>query len=159
MRTEGKKRHCRRILSVSMSVFLLMPLAACVGSVSVPQGKVYTPQQQQQQHPENTHSHEASPYSSRISCGGSCLTENTEEEIDYESIALALRLACEVKRQFIHGTNCKSCAIGHMEIRSDSNGYDNSIHFHPSQMWFNPIHPPEPNKDKIPLSLFNAKSP
>jgi hypothetical protein len=64
MSLKGKKRHCRRILSVSMSVFLLMPLVACVGSVSVPQGKVYTPQQQQQQqHPENTHSHEALPYS------------------------------------------------------------------------------------------------
>ena len=134
MSSEGKKKHCRRIISVSMSVFILIPLFACVSSVSSPQGKVYTPQQQQQQqHPENTHSHEASPYSFRISCGGSSLTENTEEEIDYESIALALRLTCEVNRQFIHGRNCKSCAIGHMELRSDSNGYDNSINVHPSQ--------------------------
>ena len=90
---------------------------------------------------------------------GSSLTENTEEEIDYESIALALRLTCEINRQLIHGTNFKTCAVGHMELLSDSNGFDNSIHVHPSQMWFNPIHPAKPNNNKTPLLLFHAKSP
>jgi hypothetical protein len=160
MSSEGKKRHCRRIISVSMLVFLMMPLVTCVSSVSVPQGRAYTPQQQQQQqYPEDTHSHKESPYSLLISCGGSALTENTEEEIDYESIALSLRLTCEMNRQLIHGTNCKTCDGGHVEVLSDSNGYDNSIYVHPSQTWFYPIHPPESNNDKTPLSLFQAKSP
>lgn len=88
--------------------------------------------------------------------------EEDEEKIDYDSIALALRMTCELNRQLMHGTNGMTCAGGHLEQ------VDNMDFPDASQTWFHSIQPPSSSSSTNPssstpslepLTIFHAKSP
>ena len=87
--------------------------------------------------------------------------DGEEEIIDYDSIALALRLTCELNRQLMYGTNGLTCAGGHME-QVDHIQFPDA-----SQSWFHIIKAPtytsasndSPTPSLEPLTIFHAKSP
>lgn len=86
------------------------------------------------------------------------------EEIDYDSISLALRMTCELNRQLMYGTNGMTCAGGHTE-QVDHIDFPDS-----SQTWFHSIQPPSSPSSNAEsdtnapssletLTIFHAKSP
>lgn len=73
--------------------------------------------------------------------GGSTAVAKPEEEenndVDYDTIALALRSTCEVNRRLCQGTNGATCAGGHDDVRV----WSDDVHVHPDRLWFRPVGP------------------
>lgn len=85
------------------------------------------------------------------------LDEEEEEEIDYERIAFALRLNCEVNRQLYQGSNGRICPGGHTETLES---------FSPSQLSIknnidstSDMDNNSRNEYSEPLTIFHAKEP
>lgn len=96
--------------------------------------------------------------------------------VDYNTIALALRMTCELNRQLCRGTDGATCAGGHCELVTDDgdNVYGSDVHVHPSQTWFHPIRRSVPSShhqhynnnnnnngetERTPLTVFHAQAP
>jgi len=138
-------------------------------------------QQQQQQEQQQEHlvtgvscaQERLAEFSGPIPRGGSVATVvSTSPEVedpddgvvDYNTIALALRMTCELNRQLCRGTDGATCAGGHCELVTDDgdNVYGSDVHVHPSQTWFHPIRrsvTTNNGEERTPLTVFHAQAP